>query len=173
MRTARLLSLGLIIAASACSATDVNTAKLDTATNGYCQGLNKLVAAYADDFKSLKGQRNATRYMDIWQTEFQLVGNSCEIWGWGSGKENYVCSKTLPNQEVATERYEAAKGIIQACLPNWSLQESPRKLGEGQKALYQKNGELPGVAVHMVATKGLFRSEWTAYVFVGDPNDQL
>lgn len=180
MQSARLLLLSGIISTSACSATDVQPVSdpvpypdKAAAANEYCDGIDKLVAAHEDGFKSMRGRRNATKLMDIWQTDFHLVGNSCEIWGWGSGKVNYMCSKTLPNKEVATERYDAAKQIVEACLPDWTLQESPRKLGEGMKALYQKDGQLPGVAIHVVATKALFKTEWSAYVFVGDPEDQL
>jgi len=175
MQPARHLLLSGILAISACSVTDPQPADSGPVkvASEYCEGIDKLVASYEDGFTNIRGSLNATKYMDIWDANFHLVGNSCEVWGWGNGKVNYLCNKVFPNKDVADERYEAAKRIVQTCLPDWTLQEAPRKLGEGMKALYQKNGQLPGVAIHVVETKAIFQTEWSAYVFVGDPEDQL
>ncbi|MBT4518479.1 MAG: hypothetical protein HOC23_00620 [Halieaceae bacterium] len=166
----QLLAYFCLLVLGGCAGTDTQT----RTTTQYCAGIESLVKSYENGFRDVRGKTAVNGHLvDVWRTDVQLVGNNCELWQWGGNQVTYVCSKTFPNKELSQETYQRAKDVIETCLPEWGHLETTRKLGEGTKVLYQRDGQLPGVAVHTVATPRLFTSEWTTYVFVGDPSDQL
>ena len=138
-----------------------------------CDNIKKLVTSYANGFRDIRGALRPTKRMDIWSTKHHLVGSACEIWGWSTGKINYTCSKTFPTEDIASDRYMEVKGNLQRCLAGWSVTERARKLGTGKKVVFQRESLLPAVTLHIVNTQGVFKSEWTAYIFIGDVSDDL
>lgn len=138
-----------------------------------CEKIQKLIADYDNGFQSVMGTRRATARMDIWQTNYHLVGNACEIWGWGSGKKDYMCSRTFPSQAIAEDRFKEVKTELQACLTGWQITEQGHQSGTGKKVVFQLGDRVPAVSLHVVNTQGLFKSEWSAYVFVGDTSNKI
>ncbi len=139
-----------------------------------CEKVRALINAHPNKFEKLRTNPKPSNKITIWDARYHLVGKNCQVWGWGQGKTDYMCSLTAPNQQIAMDNYNRAKSATQACLGNdWQLQEMPRKLGEGVKAVFSHPGSETVVAVHAVETNGLRNDEWTAYFFVGDASDEL
>jgi hypothetical protein len=166
MRQLTILVTVLILSGCATTTTIKTTGQL-------CSELGNLITAYDNSFEAFKQTKRPTRLMDIWQTDFHFVGQSCEIWAWGAGKVDYMCNRAFPTRETAEERYATARDELQNCLVGWQSTESTRKLGEGKKLVFQKDSSLPVVALHLINTSGAYASQWTAYLFVGDQNKDL
>ena len=169
-----LASLSLTLLISACmnqQSMEINQA---AAQMSECEKIEALITEHLNNFEKLRFSKKTTGKMDIWQTRYHLVGDSCQIWNWGPGNSDYVCSVISPEQSIARERYEKAKTITRQCLDNsWKLTESSRKIGTGSKAVFAQNGNNTVVATHVIETRGLFNTEWATYYFIGDRSDQL
>jgi hypothetical protein len=139
-----------------------------------CDKIEALVMEHSNEFKKVRSNLTATRKMDVWGVRHQLVGENCQVWGWSTGKFNYVCSLATPNKSSAMQHYETAKQLTRSCLnEQWSLSERPRKIGVGTKATFSKTGSNTVIAIQAVETNGLFSKDWTAYYSVGSPNDAI
>lgn len=139
-----------------------------------CEKLQALITGHGKGFPVLRTTKSTTRYMDIWRARYHLVGDSCQVWGWGEDKFSYVCTLTEPNKDVAMEHFNLAKERASTCLgASWKVEEGPRKEGEGVRARFTKQGSSTAVSVLAVASPTLFKTEWRTYYFVGDPSDAL
>lgn len=139
-----------------------------------CEKVLALVDEHPNQFSKLRINSKNTGAITIWDARHHLVGNNCQVWGWGKGKTDYMCSKTAPNKAIAEDYFNTAKQLTQSCIGNsWTLTERARKVGTGIKAVFSRPDSPTVVAVHAVETKGLFKDEWTAYFFVGDTNDDI
>lgn len=169
---AAVISSALLL--SACTTTEEVAMDSQVAELSPCEKLNALVDGHAKGYPVLKTTQTTNRYMDIWRARYHLVGDSCQIWGWGEGRFSYVCSLTEPSKEVAMEHYDLAKSRAESCLGGaWVVKEEPRKQGEGKRASFNKQGNKTTVSVMAVASPTLFKTEWRTYYFVGDPSDAL
>jgi hypothetical protein len=168
----RFATFCLITLCSSCSLLS-NPEKEHVAAMSGCEKVNALIAAHGNGFEHLKMAQSTTKRVNVWKARYHLVGDSCQIWGWGN-RSDYVCSKIAPTEDIARQWYEKAKTETRQCLSDqWQLQESPRKVGTGTKAVFSKAGSNTVVTVHAVETRGVFKSEWAAYYFVGDLNQDL
>lgn len=173
-KTKLLLSIVLILLVSACI--DQQSMKINAAATlmSDCEKIDALITEHRNGFEKLRFSKKTTVKMDIWQTRYHLVGKNCQIWNWGPGNSDYVCSIISPEQSIAMERFEKAKKITRQCLDStWKLTESRRKIGTGSKAVFAQDGNDTVVATHVIETRGLFNTEWATYYFVGDRSDQL
>ncbi len=153
-----------------CSQTQSNT----QSNLSPCEPLDKLIPEHQNGFKELRHSPRPFNAITVYKTRYQVIDNHCEIWGWGHGKVNYVCSKTSPNEEVARARYNDAVKSIRQCLSNdWQELERPRKVGNGSRTLFSKAGSETGVIVHVFENPGVFKSEWSVYASVGNFTGQL
>lgn len=161
------------LALSGCEMQSSEDAKI-VASLSACEKVLALVDQHPKKFDKIALNPRASRRMTIWEARYHLVGKNCQVWGWGKGKTNYMCSQTAPSKELAIEHFTKAKQLTQSCLgADWSLTERPRKLGTGVKAVFSQPNRPTVVSVHAVETKGLFKEEWTAYFFVGDSNEEI
>jgi hypothetical protein len=139
-----------------------------------CEKVLALVDEHPNQFSQLRLNSKSTGAITVWDARYHLVGNSCQVWGWGKGKNDYVCSKTAPNKAIAQEYFDTAKQLTSSCIgDNWTLSEQPRKVGTGIKAVFSRESSPTVIAVHAVETKGLFKDEWTTYFFVGASNKDI
>jgi len=139
-----------------------------------CEKVLALVDEHPNQFSRLRVNSKSTGAITVWDARHHLVGKNCQVWGWGKGKTDYMCSKTAPDQAIAQEYFDTAKQLVQSCIGNsWSLSERARKVGTGVKAVFSRENSATVIAVHAVETKGLFKDEWTAYFFVGDSNEEI
>ncbi len=139
-----------------------------------CEKVLALVDEHPNQFSKLRMNSKNTGTITVWDARHHLVGNNCQVWGWGKGKTDYMCSKTAPSQAIATDYFNTAKQLTQNCIgDDWTLNERPRKVGTGVKAVFSRENSPTVIAVHAVETKGLFKDEWTAYFFVGDTNEDI
>ncbi len=134
-----------------------------------CEQLQALIKSHEDGFKEVRKTRSNSKLADIWTSKYHLIGNNCQIFGWGKGKFSYSCSITSPSEAVAMEKYQNAKSKIEACIgESWALNERPRHGKKGSVAIYTAEEHQTAVATHVFETSGIFKDEWTNYVFVGD-----
>ncbi|NHO64415.1 hypothetical protein G8770_02485 [Aestuariicella hydrocarbonica] len=139
-----------------------------------CEKVLALIDAHPSKFVNLRTNLKSTRKISVWDARYQLVGKNCQVWGWGTGKSNYTCNLSSPNQEIAMEHFATAKELTQSCLGNsWQLSERPRKIGNGLKATFTRPDTDTTVAIQAVETNGAIKQEWTTYFFVGDANEDL
>ena len=139
-----------------------------------CSQVQQLISQHDDGFPDVKGNVMVTRYMDIWDAKYHLVGKSCQIWRWADGKQAYMCSVTVPNKEMAIEKYEKATKFSKQCLGDkWSSENIEREKTEAFRTIFSKPGENTSASVHRVKAEGLFDSEWTVYYFIGDRDRSL
>jgi hypothetical protein len=169
-----LASTSLIFLTTACADKQSRAINDAAATMTDCEKIEALVAAHQNGFEKIRFSRQTTNKMDIWRSRYHLVGDRCQIWHWGPGNTDYVCSLISPDEQIARERFDTAKSITRQCLDdNWKLTESNRKIGTGTKAVFARDGNNTVVATHVVETRGLFNTEWATYYFIGDRSDQL
>lgn len=166
------LSLHLVL--SGCADQKTQAIQDTAATMSTCEKIEALVNAHQNGFEKLRFSQQTTNKMDIWRTRYHLVGDRCQIWSWGAGNTDYVCSLISPNRETAEEHFEKAKAITRQCLDNsWEMSIIPRQIGNGTKAVFAQKDNNTVVATHVVEIHGIFNTEWATYYFVGDHNDQL
>ncbi|MGB3620032.1 MAG: hypothetical protein WBA20_01655 [Ketobacter sp.] len=164
-----LASLVVLQACSTVQQTEIDkqVSALDT-----CEKIDALVAGHPKGFPNLRTAQTTSKYMDVWKARYHLVGDSCQVWGWGNGKFSYVCSLTEPNKAVAMEHFDQAKEVTQQCLgESWSLKQGKRDQGEGTKAEYSVSGRNTVVTIVAASSPTLFATEWKTYYFVGDAAD--
>ena len=162
-----LLTICLILS----SCVDQQTRERDVVVKNMsnCEKVQGLIKAHEGGFVNIRERKTVTNKMDIYSARYQLVGDRCQVWHWGAGDIDYVCSVISPSNEIANEYYIKAKNFTQECLgEEWILTESPRQVGNGTKAIFKKSGENTIVATHIVQTQGLYKTEWGTYYFVGD-----
>lgn len=167
-------SVSLVLLATACEQQQTRELNATAAGMSDCEKIDALIAAHQNGFEKIRYSKQSTNKMDIWRSRYHLVGNNCQIWSWGKGNSDYVCSLISPDEDIARERFEKAKTTTRQCLDSsWKLTESTRKIGNGSKIVFSQNGNDTVVATHVVETRGIFNSEWATYYFIGDRSDQI
>lgn len=139
-----------------------------------CEAIDKLVHDHANDFADIRSNPRPYSTVTIWHTDYEVIKDRCEIWGWGQNKFNYVCTVVSPNQHIADTRYRESISRIRSCLNNdWQVKESSRKNDAGVFTRFMKKDTETVVSVHLVKTPGIFASEWTTYATVGNYSKDL
>lgn len=152
---------------------DADFAK-NAATMSACDIVSSLISEHKKGFASLRGSRADTQYAVIWKAKYNAVGDSCEIWQSGKGNTHYVCTRSAPTKQVADDYYSKAREKGQSCLGNeWSASEAPRKLGDGTKTTFSKEGLNTVVEIHEIKVEGVFKDQWSIYYIVGEPSTRL
>lgn len=170
----RLAAAGLIaFGASACVENTQSTKSMVEAMSS-CEKVDALLQAHRNGFSKIRTSRSTAARIDIWKARYHLVGNNCQIWGWSGERFDYVCNATAPTETIAREWYEKAKVETAKCLDeSWTLKEMPRSIGNGSKAVFSQKGSDLKIATHVIETRGLFKTEWATYYFIGDSNEDL
>lgn len=142
-------------------------------TTNACAKLELLKSAYHDDFTSLKEIKVAGRMSNSWKAKYQLFGENCQVFSWGSKQHTYSCSLIAPNEEAAQNYYQSAKRVTKECLgEQWTLEESNRSHDDGMKTSFTnhnaKQSDKVTFSTHLVPTSGLFSTTWTVYYYVGN-----
>lgn len=167
------LLAGALICAG-CAPTSDRQIEAAAAKLSLCEKVEALIHGHANGFEQLRGSYRSTPYTDIWNARYDVIGKGCEIWRTGTGSTHYVCTLTAPDLATADNYYRESREQLRGCLgPDWTEQETPRKLGVGVKTVFSKPGEKATLAVHKIQTGGVVKDQWTLYYFVGEPNDQL
>ena len=166
--------VGSMLLVSLWGCTTTGETELDTqvAALTTCEKIDALIKGHKHGFPNLRTTQSSAKIMDVWKARYHLVGDSCQVWGWGAARFSYVCTLTEPGQDLAMEHFNQAKAKTRECLsPQWALQEGPRDNGEGVKAEFSKPGEKTVVTLVAASSPTVFKTEWKTYYFVGDPND--
>lgn len=169
-----IVAVVISLSVTACNST--KTAKLSSETSEVelCQQVKQLVNQHQTGFKQIKGQLQATKFMDVWEAKYQLVGKNCQIWQWSNGKQAYMCSLTVPNKEQASEKVDKAINFTKKCLgKQWAYENIHRNESDALRSIFSKQGVNTVASIHGISTKGLFKSEWTVYYLIGDRDQSL
>lgn len=154
-----------------------NNTKNDTAVltpDELCVQVKELISQHGDGFKQLKGNLQVTKNMDIWDAKYHLVGKGCQIWRWSNGKQAYMCSLTVPDKSLAIEKQNKAIDFSRQCLGNeWSAEKVDRNNGRAVGTVFSKEKGNTVASIHRIKIKGLFKSEWTVYYFIGNRDQSL
>lgn len=163
--------LWISLGAALCACTAAPPAKPPGGAAEICNSVQTLVAAHRTGFAGLRGAQSSTRFGDIWAAQQQLIGNDCQIWGWGGGSFGYVCAVPAPNRETAMGYYQKARDFTARCLgTQWSVLESVGQSDDSHDAVFSRVGSNTVVAVRAVPVRGIAKSQWTAYYYIGDRN---
>ena len=163
-----------IITLTACGAPKKEEVAVTLPKAEICAQVKHLIAQHKDNFNKIKRKRIITPIMDIWETDYQLVGKSCQIWRWSDGKQAYMCSLTMPNKQAAIEKHTKAVKFSKQCLGNkWSVRNIESKNKGAFRTIFSQPVKQTVASVHRVKTTGLFDGEWTIYYFIGDPDKSL
>jgi len=167
-----LTGLAAALVLVGCSTTQESEMDSKVAALTTCEKIDALIEGHKKGFPNLRMTQSSVKLMDIWKARYHLVGDSCQVWGWGSGKFSYVCTLTEPNEQVAREHYQLAVQKGKECLQQgWTLNEGGRDMGEGLKAEFTRPNDATVLTVVATSSPTLFKTEWKTYVFVGDPSD--
>lgn len=143
-------------------------------TNEICAQVKQLVAEHDKGFEQLKGHMVVSSKLDVWQANYHLIGKDCQVWRWSNGKQAYMCSRVLPDQETAIKKHDKAIAFTRQCLgQGWSSENITREQTGAVRTIFSRQGEKTVLSVHRINTRGLFDSEWTVYYFVGDRESTL
>jgi hypothetical protein len=139
-----------------------------------CAAIDKLISDHGNNFADIRTRPRPFNSITVWQTDYEVIQDRCEIWGWGSGKFNYVCSIVSPTKDVAATRYNDSIKRVKGCLnSDWVVTENPRKVGNGMHTRFTQANSPTTVSLHLVETPGIFHTEWTTYASVGNYSDKL
>lgn len=164
-----LTGVALIAGATAVSLHGCSNTSVVEANIAPCTALETLVADHSNQFSDIRKHPRPYNNITIWHTDYEVIKDRCEIWGWGQGKFNYVCSAVSPNKEIATTKYQESIKRVHECLNSeWVASEAPRKVGNGLRTLFTRGKSQTAVSIHMIETPALFNSEWTIYASVGN-----
>ena len=164
----RLLLSSLLLVSSACISSDKNV-KSSKSKDDKCNQVVGLIAEHKTGFKELRNKLKNHKYADIWSAKRNLVGKDCQILRWNNNKYSYTCNVLSPSENTAMQRYQDAKSRIESCLGDgWALEERTAHGRKGKVAIYASKTDKTVVATHIFETSGIFRKEWTNYIFIGD-----
>jgi hypothetical protein len=139
-----------------------------------CEAIRTLTESYQHQFQDIRKAQRSHDRITIWSTDYQVVGNGCEIWGWQGGNYNYVCNYVAPDQQSAENIYQKAKSTIGGCLPEeWQLHEEPLGQPPGSKAVFSLPTFSGVVDLRLVQTRGITTPRWAIYLMIGDYNSQI
>ena len=144
--------------------------KLTTVTNP-CQKISMLVKAYENGFEQVKTTKIKAKISNTWKAKYNIIGNNCHIWTWGSSQATYACNITADDEKTAEDYYRNAQETIQQCLGDeWMMKEEPRKADEGRKSTYTSPDKQISLSTHIVPVDSLFNEKWSIYYYIGNPN---
>ena len=161
-----MLSVVLI---SGCNPVTTSDNASDVSPDAVCAQVKQLIDQHSSGFSQLKGAHLPARRMDIWDAKYHLVGKGCQIWGWSDGKQAYMCSLTVPDEETAIQRFDKAVKFTRQCLGEpWQADYIERIPDQAYRTTFSTQAQQTVASVHRVKSQGLFKTEWTIYYFIGD-----
>lgn len=163
-----VLAIALIALLSGCSS--LTTSLTPPAATADCQALATLFSQSNDGFQPLRQQSSYHNQVTLWESRYQLIDDSCQIWQW-SDKYSYVCSRVFPDQQVADQVYQQARAHIASCQGegshDWSQQQED--LPEDGKQVQYFFGDQVRGALKAKRITGLFRDSWSVYFWINSP----
>ncbi|KEI73010.1 hypothetical protein [Endozoicomonas elysicola] len=136
-----------------------------------CQSLSTLFSKSNNNFESIRYRPSYKNKITLWESRYQLIENSCQVWQWGD-KYSYVCNEAYPDQETAQQVYQQAQGFINQCLgenPSGWYEEQGVLEGRGEETQYLFEGQVRG-SLRKQSTPGLFRDSWSVYFWIDSPS---
>ncbi len=163
----------LLFFATACS--NVKTDQVSVLSEAeLCDQVKQIIDQHKQGFSEIKGSIHVTKKVDVWDARYHLVGKACQVWRWSDGKQAYMCSLTMPDEEMASERYSNAVQFTQRCLgEKYQAEIIDVNNGHAVRTIFSRDAKDTVASVHRVKTQGVFKSEWTVYFFIGDRERSL
>lgn len=144
--------------------------KLTTVTNP-CQKISMLINAYDDGFEQVKMTKVKARISNTWKAKYNIIGENCHIWTWGTSQATYSCNITANDKDTAENYYSNAQQTIQQCLGDDSMMiEEPRVNDKGRKSTFTVPNKKVSLSTHIVPLDSIFGDKWSIYYYIGNPN---
>ena len=136
----------------------------------HCQDLSEIFNKSLNGFRAIREDPRYHNKVTHWQTRYHLIDGRCDIWQW-SDKYSYICSKAVPDKQMADSLYNDASRVINYCLNKnrvpWRQKQAVLD-NQGVESRYSIDGLLRG-SLRKVNTGGIFRDSWTVYFRVDSP----
>jgi len=156
---------------SACANQNTIAQKKLTPVTSPCQKISMLIKAHENGFEQVKMTKIKARISNTWKAKYNIIGDNCHVWSWGSSETTYACNITASDKETAENYYNNAKQTIQQCLGNdWLMTEEPRKSDKGRKSTFTKSSKQVSLSAHIVPIESTFTDKWNIYYYIGNPN---
>ncbi|MDN3651384.1 hypothetical protein QWY77_01110 [Thalassotalea ponticola] len=154
---------------SSCSINDSSNSQPPISLTDPCEKINALLKEYDNNFDRLKLEQSNLKLSQVWKAKYHLVGESCQIWAWGTEKYTYACSLSAPNKQVIDQYFNNAKATAKRCLSNdWISSESTKADNQGYKIEFSSDKSSAKLAAHAVPSGNVFKSQWTIYYYFGN-----
>ena len=141
---------------------DINTAD--------CDSLIQLFSNNNEAFETLSFNPSVKRKVTLWESNYQLMNNRCQIWQWAD-KYSYACNKIYPDQESAHQSYEQIQAHINQCLgknPQSWYEQQEFLQGREEETRYLLNKEERGF-LKKIKINGLLKDNWSVYFLINSP----
>ncbi len=163
--------VAMISGCSSLASKDSSTTGTSSKDQADCQSLSALFSKSNNNFESIRFRPSYKYKITLWESRYQLIENSCQIWQWGD-KYSYVCNKAYPDQETAHQVYEQAQTFINQCLgeiPHGGMNGWYEKQGlleeRGEETQYLLEDQVRGT-LRKQGTPGLFKDSWSVYFWI-------
>lgn len=166
------ICLTIIVLLSGCSVKEQQQPTPSQPVNfdQHCQSLTEIFNKSLNGFRSIREDPRYHNKVTHWQTRYHLLDNNCDIWQW-SDKYSYICSKAVPDKQMADNLYNEASKVISYCLNRSHVPWQQKQVAlddQGIESRYSIDGLMRG-SLRKVSTGGLFRDSWTVYFRVDSP----
>ena len=169
-----LLAIPFFIMLSSCVTVYEDAAIVNAPADEACKKVNELIDSHQDGFEKYKGNIVTTRRMDLWDANYHLVGDSCQVWRWSDGKQTYTCSFIVSSEDIAIKTQDKAISFLSSCLgEQWKKESIERSTGNSLRTIFSHDNLKTTASVHRIKTEGVFKPEWTIYYFIGDRDRSL
>ncbi|MCG7569234.1 hypothetical protein MHM89_04765 [Pseudoalteromonas sp. CNC9-20] len=112
-----------------------------------CDKIEALVGAYDNQFEGLKLGRIQSKYMDSWQSRYNLIGESCQISALNDKTMNYHCQESYKDKTQALSIHNKAVEFTRQCLgENWF--EKQKESGNSLRTTFVLDESAPVVSIH-------------------------
>ena len=136
-----------------------------------CASLTEIFNKSLNGFRAIRKDPRYHNKVTRWNTRYHLINGSCDIWQW-SDKYSYICSKAVPDNQMADNLYNDANRVINYCLNEsrvpWQQKQTVLD-SQGIESRYSIDGLMRG-SLRKVNTSGIFKDSWTVYFRVDSPS---
>ncbi len=161
-----LSALALVAMLSGCANTlkQEQVSRLDAMSG--CEKVNLLVDNFPNGFDAIKQNKVSSKYGDIWQANYNLVGDNCQITSLSSAKSTYQCNAQYSDQTQSELSFQQATKLIAQCLSNDWKQTSTSQ-NNANKMVFKHPQKQAVITIMNGQTLAKYKKTWQTSFSVG------
>lgn len=160
-----ITSLAILVSGCINTLTPEQTQKIDNMSP--CEKIDGLINGYEDGFTAVKKSKVSSKFGDIWQANYNLVGDNCQITHLDGNQVTYKCNVQYDEKAMSRESFKQALQITKACLdPAWQATKS--QFNETQRVIFNHPTHKAQITIHSGRTLAKYRKTWQTSFAVGD-----